>query len=78
MMDYNDGYGHMGGGFISPLFNLLIIALVVLGVILLVKHLQKPTGTGYRTADDILKERYAKGEIDKKEFQEKRKDLKDS
>jgi len=83
------GYGNnvmgdwgLGGGFgmfIMPFFWILIIVGAVLFIVWLVNQTggvaySSPAGTG-KSAMDILKERYARGEIDKQEFEEKKKDL---
>jgi len=75
------GFGNMmsdwgGLGIFSWLLMLLFWILVVLGVVVLVRYLyQSGQGKEDRTPLDILKERYARGEINKKEFEEKKKDL---
>src|SRR3989344_321292 len=77
MMDY--GWNNMMGGFglLGWLPMLLFWILLILGVVALFRYL----GGSARSDDkgrsplDILKERYAKGEIDKKEFNEMKKDL---
>lgn len=76
-----DGYyGQNGGNDVwGFMFMLLIMALVVIGIIVLVRHLNQG-GTSHQkneTALDILAKRFANGEIDKKEFEEKRKVLSD-
>jgi putative membrane protein len=62
----------------GPLFMLLVLALVIGGAVLLVRWLAGPgSGTAphqpppNRTALDVLRERYARGEIDKEEFEER-------
>lgn len=67
------GWG-MGLGF---LFMLLLWALVILGIVALVRWLQTPTeGPRHnKTALEILRERYARGEIDREEFEQKKRDL---
>ena len=56
---------------------IVIIGLIVWGVIALVKHSSSTTSTSQkRDPLEIAKERYARGEIDKKEYEEKLKDLK--
>ena len=58
-------------------FMILIMTLVVIGVIVLIRYLNHGTGGHQKaeTALDILEKRFANGEIDEKEFEEKRKVL---
>ena len=70
-MDY--GWG-MGFGWI---FMILFWALVILGVIYLVRLLAggSKSSKSDESAIDILKKRYAKGEISKEEFEARKKDI---
>ncbi|MGC9092241.1 MAG: SHOCT domain-containing protein [Bacteroidota bacterium] len=64
----------MGGWFMMVLFWILVI----IGVVLLVRWIglqNKASMTEKESALEILKKRYAKGEISKEEFEEKKKDL---
>lgn len=77
------GFGFPGFGFFSifgALFMLifwgLIIALIVAGVRWLMSQTeQTPKRTTSESALDILKRRYAAGEIDAQEFEKIKKDL---
>ena len=71
MMDY--GYG-MGGWWI---LGFIFWLLVLIGIVLLIKYLWEHGGAkaGPESALEILKARYAKGEISKEEFEEKKKDI---
>lgn len=73
MMD-NMGWWGPGLGWI---FMVLLWGLVILGIMALVRWLAQPRpgGTGEKTPLDILKERYARGEINREEFEQKRVDL---
>ncbi len=72
-------YGHMFGWGLGGIMMLVFWAAVVLFIVWAVKEARRGGSDDARSksALDILKERYAKGEIDKKELEEKRKDLDD-
>jgi len=67
------GYGY-GGGF------MWLIVLVLVGVVIYflvqASKSKRSDGSIIETPLDILKKRYAKGEIDKEEFDRRKKDLK--
>ncbi len=80
---YGDHPGAWGwGGMIfGPFMIIVFIAVVVVVVVLLVRWLGGPGHGGAlhsppgKTSLDVLKERFAKGEIDKEEFEERRRVL---
>jgi putative membrane protein len=77
MMDNDITGGWMG---ISMLFGIVFWILVIVGIVFLVVWVvQKAMGGGgggtERSALEILKKRYASGEISKEEFEEKKRDL---
>ncbi len=68
------GWG-LGGGLMMILFWVGIIFLIVWLVREMGDKKNHNETHGSKSALDIIKERYAKGEIDQKEFEEKKKDL---
>ncbi len=77
---------HMGpwgwsGTFFGPIMDIVFIAVVLIAVVLLVRWLGRSGHGGAlhsppgKTPLGILKERFAKGEIDKEEFEEQRRVL---
>jgi putative membrane protein len=71
-----DGYGYgMSSG--MWILGAIFWILILVGLVLLIKYLWEGAGAkrAQESALEILKKRYAKGEINKEEFEEKKKDL---
>jgi len=74
MGEYGHGWG-MGMGW-WWIIGLIILIAVIWMVVKAMNQQNATTKTeSKKTALDIIKERYAKGEIDKQEYEERRKDL---
>ena len=67
-----------GGMWLGPLFMLGVLALLVAFIVGLTRWFGGDRGISFgsvRTARDILDERYARGEIDREEYQKRRQDI---
>ena len=75
----HDGYMFGGwgaaGGFIHVIFWLLILAAIVAVTLLFARGRSGKAGEGGRSALDQLDERYARGEIDREEYLQRKKDI---
>lgn len=74
---YDGGWG-VGYGIMGMVHGLLWLVLIGLGIAVLVRWLRRGEAsapTPEESALDVLKKRYARGEIGKEEYEEKRRDL---
>jgi len=67
--------------FVGPLMMIVLIGVIVVVVVLLLRwlgdHRPSARASTEGSAIEILKERFARGEIDKEEYQERRRLLRD-
>jgi putative membrane protein len=79
---WGPGWGH-AAGWVGSIFMFVIWVLIIVGIVFFVRFLVRQSrggrGLGGQDQEDsaleILKKRYARGEIGKEEFEAKRKDL---
>lgn len=72
------GWGFGGFGVIMLIIMIVFWGLIIWGIVTLIRWLSRSGRTSYtrsETALEILKRRYASGEITKAEFEEKKHDL---
>jgi len=75
------GPGMMGGFgwmWLMPVFWMVILGLIIWAIVASVRSSSESKGSDSSKADsalELLKKRYALGEIDKQEYEEKKKDL---
>jgi putative membrane protein len=78
MHDWGYGWGWGGGMFFGPLFMIAGPVLLIVLVVLLIRWLSNSRdnrSVRLRTPREILDERFAKGEIQRDEYEERRKAL---
>ena len=77
MNDWN-GFGGWGMG-LGFIFMLLLWGLVILGIAALIRWLMTQSSPSHTPRDksplEIVQERYARGEIEREEYEQKKRDL---
>ncbi len=78
MSGFMSNFGFSGGPF-GWLIMILVWGVIIFAIIVLIKWLfdasTKSGGSSGKSALDILEERYARGEIDREEYEQKKRDL---
>jgi putative membrane protein len=76
---YGYGVGHMAPWFawVGPIVMILFWALVVAAIVFFIRYIVRKSRSSSNgdSAMGILRERYARGELSKEEFETRRKDL---
>lgn len=67
--------GSYGWGWFMPVVMIIFWGLVIWGIVALVRYVVSSSNKHKDSAMEILKIRYAHGEINKAEYEEKKKDL---
>lgn len=72
-----NGYNNGGFDFFGWIAMMVALAVIIVAVVLTLRFVGRKGGanTHHETALEILKRRYANGEIDKQEYEEKKKEL---
>lgn len=76
---FMSGWGHMMNFGLGGIFMWIVFLIIVVAIVYLIVQSNKPRSYDspfIESPIDILKKRYAKGEITKEEFEKMRKDLK--
>lgn len=73
-------YGGVFSGWFMPVISIIFIGLVIVAVIVLLRSFSRngriqPVSGEANSALEILKKRYASGEINKDEYEQKKKDI---
>jgi putative membrane protein len=82
MMDWGDGMW-AGGNWIMLLFSIAFLVAVIVGIVFVVRALSGSGAGGdhqvpprkRETAEELVRRRYAAGEIDREEYEQKLRDL---
>ena len=69
------GYGNMMGSFGSGIMMFVVWALVIIFILWIAREVREKNSKSSGNVIEILKERYAKGEITKEQFETMEKDI---
>lgn len=77
MMDEWGGAYNQGNGLVSLLFMTAMVIFFIVAIVLLIRYLRHASQANStpESAIEVLKRRYASGEVDKKQFDQTKKDL---